>query len=1057
MIKPENGVIEGDCKPDENPQHYDTPLTVSYSKLFAYIDENVTIKDDAATIFLESNVEHDAKLSLNGLNANTSLTLISNGEDSPSLNKSRLAFANVYLYGTEKHSAEFSVNNLNLNLIMEDVVGNKNGDFSFGGGAISNGLNTDKTSGNSESIVSFKNSNISIDLDIGKYTGKGFAAGILLSGYERYNTGKTILEIEDSTLNISSSLQGIFLQNTNLKISGNSNLLIRAGKGLGDNAINLSSAKSHEGSGLYLAASLSSNFVSYAEVMDCVIDANEVEISGLNGIDIVRYNDGDFVTAAPIQLTLDNKSSKITAIDSAGHFQYTYALNAEVEEDKGSNIKLAGLTRFTNQQNASPDIDENFYNDTNIYGINLKHFDLTTQDTSKAKTSVNILVSSQGLTKTPHVYGINAEESVLTFNHPLTISASGQTNGTTEAIHLNNSSFTANSTLQIQSIKEDGSLGTALDITDSSATISSENATDSTVSAIVGNIETKGNKFSVDRSDPFVIFGAITSEGNSTQSDLMLSNSQSKWVVTDNSVINKLSLNDAMLSMDIGKHYKSLDKLAFHQLDVNELSLRDATLQFKVDLASDASLSDSIHAASVSGNGVVDINIVGDVTDHKAMSDGVGFLYQDSGELTLQLADKNGDGKPDQVIYQNGSILGWKLAYKSTESEEASGESLLDDSAEVDFSDVSVNGSGKGYWYLTTGAQAEIPDPEPDEPIDPVEPEEPESPDEPNHGGDTPLPPEVAQILSLGSSSAQAISWLAEKEDLRHRLGEIRHGVSDGAWVKIFDKQSRVSDGYGFKQESNGIHLGLDRIISKTVEGRWLVGAALRYAEADQEGLLEGNGSNGELKEYSAKLYATYMNYGGTYVDMVTQFGYYDQAIKAHANDYLTPMGASYDTFGYGVSAEAGHHFKIGESNSSYWFVEPSAELSYFYVEGKKFKTSTDIEVAQEDADFLTARAGVAVGHTTYYGINNQNYVQLALDAGMYYELLGDQNIEFTDAGNNSMKAKATDIGGMTYYYGATLNWKANDKLRFYGNIGREKAAHYKEDYSISVGLKYAF
>ena len=93
---------------------------------------------------------------------------------------------------------------------------------------------------------------------------------------------------------------------------------------------------------------------------------------------------------------------------------------------------------------------------------------------------------------------------------------------------------------------------------------------------------------------------------------------------------------------------------------------------------------------------------------------------------------------------------------------------------------------------MTTGTQAEIPDPEPDEPINPVEPEEPESPDEPNHGGDTPLPPEVAQILSLGSSSAQAISWLAEKEDLRHRLGEIRYGVSDGAWVKIFDKQKTI-------------------------------------------------------------------------------------------------------------------------------------------------------------------------------------------------------------------------------------------------------------------------
>ncbi len=90
----------------------------------------------------------------------------------------------------------------------------------------------------------------------------------------------------------------------------------------------------------------------------------------------------------------------------------------------------------------------------------------------------------------------------------------------------------------------------------------------------------------------------------------------------------------------------------------------------------------------------------------------------------------------------------------------------------------------------------------------------------------------------MGTSAAQAVSWLAEKEDFRHRLGEIRYGAIDGAWVKVFNKQNRVSDGYGFKQESTGIHLGLDRVISQSANGQWLVGAALRYAEADQEGLL---------------------------------------------------------------------------------------------------------------------------------------------------------------------------------------------------------------------------
>lgn len=50
------------------------------------------------------------------------------------------------------------------------------------------------------------------------------------------------------------------------------------------------------------------------------------------------------------------------------------------------------------------------------------------------------------------------------------------------------------------------------------------------------------------------------------------------------------------------------------------------------------------------------------------------------------------------------------------------------------------------------------------------------------------VPPEVAQVLSLGTSAAQAVSWLAEKEDLRHRLGEIRYGAIDGAWVKVTNK-----------------------------------------------------------------------------------------------------------------------------------------------------------------------------------------------------------------------------------------------------------------------------
>ena len=657
--------------------------------------------------------------------------------------------------------------------------------------------------------------------------------------------------------------------------------------------------------------------------------------------------------------------------------------------------KLGGQTSFFNNQSSSTGIAESTRNDIYIHGININNFQLTTEESTKENitTSVNVDVSSSGLKKTSHVYGIKASNSSLTFNHPLTITASGQTTGTTAAVALDESShFEAKSSLGIEARNDEGSLAIAFELSNgANVAISSENTTNGNASFIIGNIQTNGNLFSINRNDPFIIIGAIDSGESNKNTEITLSNADSRWVVADDSSLDSLTLEKSMLSLDIGKHWKSIDESAFHEVNVNNLTLNQATLQVKVDLSGETSKSDAVKATSVNGNGIVDVRIVGDVTEHKSMSEGVGFLYQDNGELTLQLADKNGDGKPDQVTYQNGSLLGWKLAYKAEESTEGNTDTLSANSITEDFSDSSVSGSGKGYWYLTTGNRAEIPEPEPDPDPDP------DQPDNPDKGGDTPLPPEVAQILSLGTSAAQAVSWLAEKEDLRHRLGEIRYGAIDGAWVKVFNKQNRVSDGYGFKQESTGIHLGLDRVISQSANGQWLVGAALRYAEADQEGLLDGNGSNGELKEYSAKLYATYMDYSGSYWDIATQFGYYDQEIQGLANDYLTSMKASYDTYGYGVSAELGHHFKIEDQKGSSWFIEPSTEVSYFYVNGKKYKTSTDIEVSPEEADFLTARAGVAFGRTVQYGTGLQNYFQFALDAGVYYEFMGDQDLVFTD------------------------------------------------------------
>lgn len=1048
LLNPANNRINGSIGTDTSH----TAIYNRYSKLNAYLEsEDITIYDPESVVTIQSNVSYDAYVNFIGTGKGK-LKILSDGADSGHQRYGdNMAFSAVYLSGTEDHFAKLQFTDIDAEITMENVVGNKDGDFKLGGAVIGSVLSVDyKEIGriDDENVrIEFHNSNVTLNLDIEKYTHSkanrnpvdGVASGILLSGNIEYNEGKSRVLLQNSTLTINSSLHGIFLHNSNIESTGTSDLTINAGSEYKD--LKLYSSDFHLGSGIYAGAS-KYRANSIPKPMNLYFEANSANITGINGIELAHYdayqNTGSnyFKNAAPIELRLNNLTTKVVARDTNGYFNESYALTAKVEEDVGSKIELGGDVTFENKQTG-------ISNDTgrvvDVYGIDLLNFKLDSIDNTKKPTSVKVEVSSK-LNTAANVFGLFAESSSITLNHPLTVIAEGQSNGVTTGIALNNSDFTSTSDINIvASNKDSNGLGTAFDIKDGSE-VSITGRGNSEKSQIVGQINVEDGTFILNRNDPFEIFGAITA-GDTSKTDITLSNKESAFYVSGNSAIDVLNLTGGLLSLDLSHRTKAVDPTAYHELQVEKLTLSDATLQMKVDVGADK--SDIIHTNEVKGTATVYINPVGSLAEHKDMTNG--FLYQETGDLTLQLADKDEDGKPDQVVYQNGSLLGYKLAYKADGMTTKIGETSSVNDVEPAFADEQVNGTGKGYWYLVRGDQAELPE----------EPTDPDNPDNP--GGDTPLPPEAAQIMSIGTSAAQAVSWMAEREDLRHRLGEIRYGAESGAWVKVFNQQQRVHDGNGFKQETSGVHLGADTIVSRNESGQWLVGAALRYADAEQDGLLEGNGASGDLKEYSTKLYATYVSQLGSYVDFVGQIGYYDQKISGIANDYLSSMRAEYNTYGIGLSAEIGHHFKFDAGGDRSWFIEPSVELSYFFVNGKDYTTSTNIKVEQNNAEFLSTRAGLAAGHTFNYGLHKQNYVQFGWDVGVYYEFLGDQTVHFTDAANYSINANATDIGGWGAYYGANMNWKVSDNTRVYGEVSRKEGNNFTEDYSISVGLKYAF
>ena len=348
------------------------------------------------------------------------------------------------------------------------------------------------------------------------------------------------------------------------------------------------------------------------------------------------------------------------------------------------------------------------------------------------------------------------------------------------------------------------------------------------------------------------------------------------------------------------------------------------------------------------------------------------------------------------------------------------------------------------------GTEVPTPDPKPEPTPDPV------------------LPPEIDQNITIGTSTGQALAYMADLEDLRKRIGEVRYGAQDGLWAKAFAKQDSVNGHHsrGFEQEAYGINIGFDKLVGTDETSSWLIGAAFRYGTADQEGLGVAGSATGELDEYSVKAYATWMHESGSYADFVLQAGRYDQELKGLDNTGTGSTHADYDTWGYGASIEVGHMFTIANAEDdrpwfNHWFIEPQFELSYFRAQGADYRTSTGMKVEQDDADFLTGRAGLVIGKKFNYGTADdldKRYFQAALIGGVKHEFLGgDQTIHYTGVDNVKLSAKADDIAGTRIYYGVNMDWQLAQNLRLFGEVSREEGDGYTKDYDVSIGLKYSF
>lgn len=501
-------------------------------------------------------------------------------------------------------------------------------------------------------------------------------------------------------------------------------------------------------------------------------------------------------------------------------------------------------------------------------------------------------------------------------------------------------------------------------------------------------------------------------------------------------VLNILRLNDgATLNISRPDHLSSFPLIYGGYESVRVIStfaINDGNIIFDTDITENEvkgignthpSTDQVILKGDTSGTGAVQVKFKpGKVPDNKFHS--LNWLIsQQNGSMTL--TGPNGT----TAFSGRGMVSLWSLAFVPKGQE-----SLLD--TEEGRNSLSNTSNGTGHWYLIRKQNE--------------------------------TPPEIDQNITIGTSTGPALAYMADLEDLRKRIGEVRYGAQDGLWAKAFAKQDSVNGHHsrGFEQEAYGINIGFDKLVGTDETSSWLIGAAFRYGTADQEGLGVAGSATGELDEYSVKAYATWMHKSGSYADFVLQAGRYDQELKGLDNTGTSSTHADYDTWGYGASIEVGHMFTIANAEDdrpwfNHWFIEPQFELSYFRALGADYHTSTGMKVEQDDADFLTGRAGLVIGKKFNYGTVNdldKRYFQAALIGGVKHEFLGgDQTIHYTGVDNVNLSAKADDIAGTRVYYGVNMDWQLAQNLRLFGEVSREEGDGYTKDYDVSIGLKYSF
>ena len=146
------------------------------------------------------------------------------------------------------------------------------------------------------------------------------------------------------------------------------------------------------------------------------------------------------------------------------------------------------------------------------------------------------------------------------------------------------------------------------------------------------------------------------------------------------------------------------------------------------------------------------------------------------------------------------------------------------------------------------------------------------------------------------------------------------------------------------------------------------------------------------------------------------------------------------------VADEEGKKFGLTKD----FFVEPQAQLAYYWIKGKDFSMSNGMKVEQDDFNSWVGRLSLVAGKD-FKDAEGNTKGQVFVKGGVKQQFAGKQKLYA-----NSIQFK-DELKGTSGYYGLGYEANPNKKVSLYGSLERENGKHYTKEIEVLLGLRYKF